>query len=443
MLYQVKVFRHLRLSALIAVLVLFSVNSEISLAESSVVGNCSPENGGLIEPSKWAQEMDRLGQLYLRRPQEDDIATTFGAIIDSSCTTGPRELKKPFTVGKIEKALSYAVSQLNNCQRAFGFRELPGIISILRRMVIICQPVQGHHDAEMRAIVDHGWSPSKVLFGRYTTSAAAEHDYQVSLQMDGSGRVGLIDPANVTSPETMAQQTMVLGSLLFHEALHALPANNTGWHLEGKAKARSANSCSLDPLFDDRIYFIQAACFPKSLDGQFYRGQIDNCPNLCESALTGIDANVKRYLAQGHSRIFSDGIYGPGLIAEPYKIEEAKIVCSKVREYGERKRTFDLAITDLKERLNEFGSVLAKVADSEFHTVAVQMNNTTRAISQIITDPSRAAQDLSSLKITVLLDQVRAMAKKSCSTAPENSICTPDPHLKNFEFVRFDRMYRV
>jgi hypothetical protein len=269
-----------------------------------------------------AIEADSMGNQLLPHAQGGSKSTWIGTVVDESCFKSIPESRSEARLEKLEAALALALARLRTCGSTLGLVETRDTISVLRRTRIFCKPSGGM--AEMTMILPY----EKVPGGRI--SARATHQYEMLLAV----------PSFKVPEETQAQQPSFerwsdedLAAVMSHEAMHVLAMNNRDWHdtLRGRAKF----GCR-DSTYEDRIYFTEAACFPRSRGGVVYYANRSawECPEVCEKALRGIDPIVAErlkplpYSAPSTER----GIYGPPLVAHPYAEQEAQRICEKVRQ---------------------------------------------------------------------------------------------------------------
>jgi hypothetical protein len=114
--------------------------------------------------------------------------------------------------------------------------------------------------------------------------------------------------------------------------MHVLAANNRSWH--NFSDSRDSRGCN-NSLFEDRIYLLQAACFPESNYGQEIRDEesgLQSCPQVCQRALTQTDltssmTTMSDITTPGSGNM---GFYGPSLQAVPYSRERAQAICEQV-----------------------------------------------------------------------------------------------------------------
>jgi hypothetical protein len=215
--------------------------------------------------------------------------------------------------------MAYAAEQAQRCYRRLGFPEVRSAISVLRRTRIDCEDIKG---SAAVATLD----PDHLLGTRATVM---------------SGWSFTMDHLNVESA----------ASHLIHEAMHWGANNNRRWHND--AERHLGAECS-HSLFLDKVYLIQAACFPDSERGRdFYVGKNGlDCPGNCEAALTETDPDTiswwPRFLHPEYENILS----------KPMKREQAASVCKRIRD--DRRRYLELMRDqfEIRDRIGEAGVYL-------------------------------------------------------------------------------------
>jgi len=256
----------------------------------------------------WARSNDPLKDEYLPEAKKGWFRTRMGAVLKPSCV--------PFA-DRIESALTTILTQSWRCQKHIGFQELSSILPMVRRAQIDCKKmgdsVVATHDPEHLTRNDSRWALATARF---------DHRYEVSLNTIWA-----------------ADQQVDIAAPLFHEFLHMLSTSNREWHNESTARARWGCQSS---LFEDRIYLIQAACFPynfvtTSFYDPFMKGTYApyHCTQACESALTEVDTAV----IQEDARLRKTGSIprvGPSDVAIPYAASQAKDTCARIVDLADR-----------------------------------------------------------------------------------------------------------
>jgi len=306
-----------------------------------IVHSCPPPASNSIEKvANWVADFDYLGQKLLRRADstKGEVPSAFGPVVDKSCPHDTILIENGESATRLEIALSYTLKQIAKCYQKFGFRELLDLVSVLRRTKLVCSSPELGKSFSAESVIEgkKKWLPTHKLFGSTTLSTSYDHSYEVHL-----------NPSLLAS---MSNQNLV--TALFHESLHSVGVNNRGWHNE--AANRSATACQ-SSLLEDRIYFLEAVCFPTSRYGrEFYfgssqplsepsfgEGPVSKCSKLCKAALTEVDKEARTVLGK---------LAGPPMVAVPYKPQEVELVCERVRNYGKRLYYFKSRHDDLIRR---------------------------------------------------------------------------------------------
>lgn len=244
-----------------------------------------------MEVAKWAEEMDILGKSAMRN---GTVFTKFGNPIDESCYKGLSKEEWEKRLARMEAGIAHAVTQAQRCWSTLGFGSTTGIIPTLRRTKFNCS------------------SNTKVAASASFSGVNAptyDHSYEL----------------NDWGPYMDKAPMDWVGSTLFHETLHWSVENNRSYHNHTHTRNRSGCDKS---LYEDRVYLLEASCFPNSDVGQeFYddkKGAV-NCPGVCEKAMTESDTNTLPWF----QRAFQGG--SENLHGGKYKPKEAEIICNRVR----------------------------------------------------------------------------------------------------------------
>jgi hypothetical protein len=250
-------------------------------------------------------------------------------VIDETCLSGIPDAQRNARYQRIEQALGYALAQLRRCGAALGFTEVPDVISVLRRSHFFCGPGGPGAMASMTMLYPGGADH------RARVSAAGAHRYEISLTVPSSK-----DGATAEGHQRsfMDWEAPDFAATIAHEAMHVLAMNNRSWH--NSITGRPKFGCT-GTVYDDRIYFTEAACFPSSMAGRVFYGEngAGRCDGVCERALTEVDPEVQAQLHPlpmptdiGSAPTPADGgVYGPSLLASPYARTEADRICARVR----------------------------------------------------------------------------------------------------------------
>lgn len=294
---------------------LMGCSSKVTAPKSTEASLHLKQNRGDFESAtpEIVSEMDPLGNKEIVPPQKNQKATQYGTLIESSCYqrkgrhAGTYESK---VLKRFHDALGFALGGLVGCRSRFGFEETRQILSALRRTTIRCAvPSESSSLAYMS--MDHGSQKAK---GSASQKGLLFH---MTLFRFGNQKSTSVDETvgGQVSPEFLA-------ATIAHEAMHAVGMDNTEWH--NNPVDRGKFGCH-DSMFEDRIFFMEAVCFPKGMLGQnlFLKGGSYSCPEVCLSALAS----------------HSDQSLTPppgGLLARTYSRSEAEPYCKKIQEWGDR-----------------------------------------------------------------------------------------------------------
>jgi hypothetical protein len=241
-----------------------------------------------------------------------------GAVLDSSCEGSlPPQVAFHQFIADVETALALVSQQASRCSRLYGFGEVGSVPQILSRLRISCSNSLG-----ARTVMSTRHLQPEGLLS--WNSAAFQGNYEVAIATQE------LAPFWILSRRDRA-------SSFFHEVLHFLPTNNREWHNQAFGSQGVYGSCS-NSIFRDRVYFLQAACFPDTFAGRKYysaaQRSSDNytagvdCPGLCQSALTESDPDVhERAFWMGDVRMYP---------AIPYRIGDAEVICSRIQGANRR-----------------------------------------------------------------------------------------------------------
>ncbi|HAZ13405.1 MAG: hypothetical protein A2X86_14725 [Bdellovibrionales bacterium GWA2_49_15] len=249
----------------------------------------------------------------------DDIALDNGSVLDQSCFTGELSGRRAELTRILRESVEQAQIRLRQCARNFGLWEPSEASDALDRTRINCfvagSPLTaGAMDRVNRCSVGDPRFSARAV-GRYSLSMA-------------------VFPETPTNPKDQTIFTASVdenASFIAHEAMHVLAANNTSWHND--PRTHSSTGCA-NSIFEDRIYFLQAVCFPDSNYGRLMRDPTDgilNCPQVCQNALTHVDAATIEIFTPVE-RPDATGIFGPSLVAIPYGRDRAPGICQRIRD---------------------------------------------------------------------------------------------------------------
>jgi len=257
-------------------------------------------------------------------PQDAPTGVNLG-VIDASCLTGSRAPYREATIQRIHDAITRASEQMHRCYEHYRIVEGPDVGSILGRTRFLCQDPDGSDlIAEMRRTSRTYDSCGRVLT-RFTDGAYRR--YQMTLSAPSSDL-----PAATNKSASTMLSVEELASYMAHEAMHVLAMNNRDWHNTFDPDERVTEGCTRS-LFEDRVYFTQAMCFPQSEYGRslYGEGGASQCREVCIRALTEVDAGAaltfSTSTAPGSERT---GAFGPSQVARPYPAGEASRICDRV-----------------------------------------------------------------------------------------------------------------
>jgi len=270
--------------------------------------NASPPSDRFANLKNQISLFDPLRDDFLRTPSGSDKPTSFGATTAISCAGKE---------AKINEALAYAFRQLPECNRQIGFEPIAQAVSVLRRARFECAneiQIKGKH-------------------GKRSKKARAENHLG---HLEGGKWVpnNKDNKYSITLSNEMLKEMPIeeIASTLLHEGLHSTASNHRDWHNDPDDRIDNY-SCSSN-LFTDRIYFITAACFPMTMNGEaLYEGHrfsdpprpaILNCPALCEAVFSEVDAEAIADLP-------------PSLFANPLPAKTTAEYCRRIRFIGARR----------------------------------------------------------------------------------------------------------
>ena len=353
-----------------------------SFADQAVCKECMPDpNWDISEVSKWISQIDLVSDKYLRKPSAEDTKTEFGTLINSSCFKNVDKLERERRQAKLMQALKFMYQQIYRCAKVLRFPEVLDTIPVARRARISCG-VAKNHDAY-------------ASFGKTNTA-----NYDRTYEIQDLNYKYFDNEFNVE----------YLSSLIFHESLHWLALNNREWHND--AKPLSNNSCNKS-VYHDRVYLLEALCFPRTLRGVVLTGAYGNqgliqCPGLCEKAFTEVD---KAAVDETTLKTMGGSKY---LFAVGVKPKEAKIRCDRIRKFFKQQSEFTKFLGDHRTRgknLKEFATKILSNQD------LVQIN---KLFSDFIFAATRLAapygDHLENIKkMKALRDKLLAASKDICT----------------------------
>jgi len=270
----------------------------------------------------WAKEIDYIGREVVRQPQPGDRVTSFGTVIDGSCFAGLSVKDAEQKLDFISRSIGFALTQSRRCEKAFGLPAYGEVMPHLRRATIYCSK-----DAE-----------SPIL------ATANQNDPQDSTKTAGWSQRWEIMDFNVnafigSSGGGIARAAATLA----HEALHWGSNGNRAWHSDALAKKKNWEGCA-DSVLADRVYLLEAACFPTSSLGEELRRQLQKggCPEICESAFS--ESERSKLLEQG----VSEQTIGPALSKS-----EARKICTRIKDQALREKRVTEQMVGLVNRWDE------------------------------------------------------------------------------------------
>lgn len=257
--------------------------------------------------AEWAKNLDILGSKAMRsgtpcNPKNQKIKgqcfTAFGNPVDDSCYNSIEPKKWALRLKRMEEGIAYAVTQAQRCWSTLGFGSTRGFLSKIRRAKFNCTNSKSR-----------GLAASASMGGIF--SPTFDHEYTMN------------DWGAYMDNEPME----TVGSTLFHEALHWTVNNNREWH---NCTDRNRTGCDKSQ-FEDRVYLMEAACFPESDVGQQLYGKNGaiKCANVCKNSLTQADKGAIAW----HQRNFQKG--SQGLFGHSYKPAEADLICERIKNVPE------------------------------------------------------------------------------------------------------------
>jgi hypothetical protein len=279
------------------------------LAQTPNPAQCTQPSAESPASLEWLRMIDRLGDHALRQPEPGDHPIPSGAIIGAECISGPNSARREAILARFDRVLNRAFQQAQRCQQVLNLPNVDSIISILRRTRFLCPPNLPSSVTGMNSM--DRFDPSVAPFG--TVNRSYDRTYLIRLSISS----------------LMERNEEDVASTLFHEALHSTSSNHRVWHNNALSNHQEVG-CQ-NSIFLDRIYLMQAACFPSSSRGvmSFYSSRgAWQCPGVCERAFTEVDADVGMERAPD---VLTPGIIGPPLIATPRSNRETTLICDRIR----------------------------------------------------------------------------------------------------------------
>lgn len=246
-------------------------------------------------------EQEALGEILLDSFLSGAVVLDNGAKVEANCFKGKSDSERAKIVANLNTTFDIISKNSQKCQKHFGFKEVDKIPEILNRLVILCGKATGLAGAQMTVLVDAKKD------GQPVTVTAA-------LSADKFGYMMVLDKYYLDADPNL------LSNFIGHEVFHVLRSNQREWHNE--AAKRADNRCE-NSRYTDYVYLVSAACFPENSVGEtFFFSGVNQCENVCMSALTEVD-----------KRVVDDfgNFLGPSVVFEPYSPEEAKQVCDRLK----------------------------------------------------------------------------------------------------------------
>lgn len=220
-------------------------------------------------------------------------------------------------------------------------------------------------------------------------------------------------------------------AILFHESLHFTESDNTQWHHH--PRERNIYGCS-DSLFEDRVYFIEAACFPLTPRGRelFIQKKgaakdpttlysAADCSNICKSAFQNVDTSKMKSLMAALGRTSES--------AKPFTPGEVQNICQGVSEVRDFYRKFQRPI-DIQVSLSKNNEIPRQMANTTDNAKSVKdIESKVQEVAKLTTllrDAREKSDDLkSSSDIRQNLVQLKGKIDGFCNQNREqlNSFC--------------------
>lgn len=294
--------------------VIFLLLGGVARADAEALKSC-PTPGSFDELIEWIEKVDTMKLVSKNDPPGDeDYSSPLGFVVRASCYSGARAKKKDEIIRRFNNVAGYMLQQTSRCYKLLGLPALPSIPSLLRTVEFKCASYAAETDAKAltEPKQDLYWYPLHRLFS------------STSFHANSIGRHAIVVNTDKDRDQTMAVETMA--SLLLHELAHFTPSNNRSWH-DAELGAHKEYSCDKS-LFADRVYFMQAACFPQS----YYGGVLYGLPLLkcgvCEKALgsgDSVDAIFKAYPHLGRMYKAKEMYIG-----KPIPKRERGVICNRL-----------------------------------------------------------------------------------------------------------------
>jgi hypothetical protein len=302
----------LKLLFLLLSLSILNVSAQVEVPGDRV--ECEHDLSVLPESTRLAIEEIRAALPLTVGAEDREIED--GGVIDSSCRSGDLGPRGDEIVEKIRRANEVVMQRLSECGPLMRLWEPQQAMEVLARTRITCSVATNTSEAGR---MDWSASCDRMLATAYSPRLVGR--FHMNLPVF----VGTVKDGK--DPSFLAASDDENASFLFHEAMHVLAANNRSWHnsLDGRGTRGCENS-----QFEDRIYMLQAGCFPQSNYGLRVRDPelgIRSCPEVCTRALTEVDADAMPAALIPNSDPTAPGFFGPSEVAIPYSRESAERAC--------------------------------------------------------------------------------------------------------------------
>ncbi len=293
---------------MISSIFLFQVRSEDQL-------NCIDENSTFFDLVKFMKINDVANETYIPGKRYlGDWPLDSGAIIDSSCFRDAKDvIDRKIIYDRFEILTRHMLQKVNVCMEDYGFEDLKKIPSVLRRTDFICK--DGGRDfaakartTRLRPLIEFNRSLSLSLPIPPVDYSGSDNYPRpmieiVMIEKDELNKYPDSIPAlnfilrkdidrSITLKEDGAEYSMNLkenlAQVIFHELshhTHSIESQNwhNSWRQEGIKQIGTEKS-----LFEDKVYFLSAVCFPQSKYGGLFWSKNGAAQSLeiCKKALT-------------------------------------------------------------------------------------------------------------------------------------------------------------
>jgi hypothetical protein len=326
-----------------------SADEPYTLFTSGPLSVCATP-GSFDELVDWIKKVDTQSLKSLNDPvKKGDYRSPLGFIIRRSCFSGPRADKKEVIIKRYENMLGFMLQQVSRCYKLLGFPQIESIPSLLRVVELTCAARKGGDDAQSytEPFQNFEWKPSNKIFGLTGYSANSLGRREIEINID-EGR-------DLSAPIEN------LSSLLLHELLHFTASMNRSWH-DTWEQSHQEDGCE-NSLFEDRVYFLQAACFPQSgyglrLYGKWKKTQIENgrsswkvksalldCEGLCHKALGEVDS-IESFM-KAYPELRQIYKVGKMQIAKSMHKKTREILCGRTHQVATTRKQYQLAREDI------------------------------------------------------------------------------------------------